>query len=138
MEDAAIGYDYPDQLLEPLKQFYARSSAHPGRLPQMPPDWALKSVFAGAYHASLQTEESRQPKMRLVICRPEDIEHHNKRGVYKLRATSFLSPIEFSCDQLIKLAPVADPSKVLIAVGIYEDGDSNNRLRRSGGFLMAA
>ena len=91
---------------------------------ELPPKAVLEQFLDVCYHASMLTEEGRPTVFRIVLL-PSGSPASPRHGEELPPVTryTFSRPIPFTETELRRLAPVADPRKVLIAVEVTGEGD---------------
>ncbi len=90
---------------------------------ELPPEAVLEQFLDVCYHASMLTEEGRPTVFRIAFLdgqSPASPRHGEE--LPPVTRYTFPRPIPFTDSELRRLAPVADPRKVLIAVENAGDG----------------
>ena len=85
-------------------------------IPPLPDEETFQKIVDAVYHSSFLTEERRRIWFRVVFVSSEIIEEESKHPLSYLRVIRFDKPRIFSANELMKLAPAADPAQVLIGV----------------------
>ncbi len=105
-----MAYRYPINLYPLINKNWNLKRWSKEIVPSLPSENVVQKIIDVVYHASFLTEESRKLWFRVVYLKPEEI---RKEDVIK-----FDLPRDFNVGELVKLAPAADPTQVLI--GVYE------------------
>ncbi len=111
---------YPADLIPELRRLWETiRMGKQERVPELPGDEVLLDLLNVAYHASFLTEEQRRIGFRLLYCRKDELIKHPR---YLGQKTSpepieFGTPLFFSVNEILRLAPALDYHKVLICVG---------------------
>lgn len=113
-------FTYPADLYNLTKAEWRRKVWPRETVPALPDKDTFQKIIDVVYHASFLTEERRRIWFRVVYVSKEAIIKTSKR-LEDTRVVEFTSPRPFDVNELVKLAPAADPTQVLI--GVYE-GDS--------------
>lgn len=114
-----VKFVYPTDIYEILKEKWNRKKWKDDIIPPIPNKTAFQELLDVVYHASLLTEEARRVWFRVMYTSPTDI--RRKRFDDKVLRdeediVEFDRPRPFSVSELVKLAPAADPTQVLICV----------------------
>lgn len=113
-----VVYIYASELAKVLKKAWKKTKLYvrEEEVPALPADEPLRRLLDVAYHASLLTEESRQPSFRVVFCPRSEFGSVSNPRVRSCVKIDFDRPQPFNEKQLLQLAPATDPTSVLIAV----------------------
>ncbi|QDU19838.1 putative sensor domain DACNV-containing protein [Urbifossiella limnaea] len=91
---------------------------------ELPPKAVLGQFLDVCYHASMLTEEGRPTVFRIVLQDSKSpVSPRHGEELPPVTRYTFTKPIPFTETELRRLAPVADPRKVLIAVESTGEGD---------------
>jgi hypothetical protein len=82
----------------------------------LPPNAVLEQFLEVCYHASMLTEEGRPTVFRIAFIDRRSPVTPSQSSLAPVTRYTFSDPIPFSESELRRLAPVADPRRVLIAV----------------------
>jgi hypothetical protein len=83
---------------------------------ELPPKPILEQFLEVCYHASMLTEEGRPTVFRIALIDSRAPVTPSQSALASVTRYTFRDPIPFSESELRRLAPVADPRRVLIAV----------------------
>lgn len=114
---------FEDRLIQKILDAWIekRNSARRQRITVAIPRYELiKNLVETAYLASIKTEEGRPLRFALVLADPDTSGYTGNIPVSVLR---FGSPLQFSVESIVKLAPAFDPRISAIAVGLQKSGD---------------
>lgn len=114
-------FSYPDSLYDRFKSQWTKKKWRKEVVPVLPDREIVKNMIETAYHASFLTEERRRQWFRVVYISPEEIEGDKVEFPFEyIKIIKFNNPRIFNVNELLKLAPAADPAQVLI--GVYNKG----------------
>lgn len=113
---------YPSDLYEVVSTKWNIKKWEHDIIPAFPSNEIFLNMIEVVYHASFLTEESRRIWFRVVYISPNEIEK-DKIHLRYVRTIKFDEPRIFNVNELLKLAPAADPTQVLI--GVYNIENSN-------------
>jgi hypothetical protein len=99
-------YKYPKDLVAPLRAAWPEWRRHESDAPSLPDDVMLTELLETLYHASFTADEQRRTALTAVICEPDAADD----------AVVFSAPRPFSTHELMRLAPVAGETNILIGV----------------------
>jgi hypothetical protein len=116
-----IEFTYPTSLYDSVKAKWNRKLWESGTIPVLPNKETFKKIIDIVCHASFLTEERRRIWFRVAYISPDAVEEKRKPLDY-IRIVKFDKARVFSVNELMKLAPAADPTQVLI--GVHE-GETN-------------
>ena len=85
-------------------------------IPVLPVKEIFQKMIDTVYHASFLTEERRRIWFRVVYISPKEIGEKDKIRLRYVTTIEFDKPRMFTENELLKLAPAADPTQVLIGV----------------------
>jgi len=115
-------FTYPADLYNLTKAEWNRKVWPHETIPALPDKDEFQKIIDVVYHASFLTEERRRIWFRVV--------HVSKKAIRKTgkiledpRIVEFTSPRPFDVSELVKLAPAADPTQVLIGVCKGDSGE---------------
>ncbi len=112
-------FKYPNTLCAQVRSAWRVKRFSGENITPLPPAHILTTLLEVAYHASLMREETRTIQFGLVYCRPKEFAKAYARFQAHgnpLFAIELIEPRHFSADELLRLAPATDPTRVLIAV----------------------
>jgi hypothetical protein len=122
-------YNYPAELLDVLRTEELRLSKIGKRSwpPEvmLPRDTVLKQLLDVCYHASFLREEGRSLSFQIAFCTKEDLsrEPNTRRSLVE-----FTRGVDFTPQQIRRLAPAIDSKQTTIAVKETSVGDETPRL----------
>lgn len=118
------GFIYPDKLYDRVKSKWEKKIWEEEVVPVLPDREIVQNMVDTVYHASFLTEERRRIWFRVVYIPLEEIEKLGNLGppMFHFKTIKFNKPRIFNVKELLKLAPAADPTQVLI--GVYNKGES--------------
>lgn len=109
-------YLYPQDLYEEITKKWAYRLHPKEAIPQLPDKAIFNELIEVIYHASFLTEERRRIWFRVIYIPAEILVKERKWAPNNNRIIKFHSPRIFNASELLKLAPSADPTQVLIGV----------------------
>jgi len=115
---------YPLDLYNEVKTRWNKSIYEGEKVPNLPDEETFNRIVDVVYHASFLTEEKRRIWFRVTYASKELIAKEAKKRTRdetseRYKIISFDRPRVFSVEEIVKLAPAADPTQVLI--GIFEN-----------------
>lgn len=110
---------YPDKLYSSLKKRWSTKRFKDEHIPELPNKKICDEIINSVYQASFLTEESRRIWIRVIYKNPKG--SGDKESMREINYIRFQSPRDFNVDELIKLAPAADPTQILIGVYILDN-----------------
>lgn len=103
-------YKYPADIIEPLKAEWYEWRRREADIPDLPADDHLRTVLEVAYHASFTADEQRRTRFDLVLCEESEAD----------RPFCFSSPRELVPHEIMRLAPVAAPTRSMLGIKIID------------------
>jgi hypothetical protein len=116
------GFTYPTGLYDLVRRKWNIKRCKEDVVPALPDKEIFQNMIDTVYHASFLTEESRRIWFRVVYISPKEIGEKDKIRLRYVNTIEFDKPRMFTVNELLKLAPAADPTQVLI--GVYKRGKS--------------
>ena len=113
------GFTYPTGLYDLVRRKWNIKRWEKEVVPVIPDKEIFQNMIDTVYHASFLTEESRRMWFRVVYISPKEVEEIEKIPIsigYDKTIIKFDKPRIFDVNELLKLAPAADPTQVLIGV----------------------
>ena len=116
---------YPTSIWQPLTDRIEQISKRPwSQTPERLPDATIfQALVDVAFHASLLTEEKRQPGFRILYCSPDDLRRYEQDDFpfrsHRLISMSSVRP--YTPSELIRIAPAADHTRLIICVYTDEE-----------------
>lgn len=108
-------YEYPINLYKNIKKNWEIKRWAKDKVPHLPNQKIIQRIIDVVYHASFLTEEARRLWFRVIYINPKEIETEKIFSIFsETNKINFDLPREFSVGELIKLAPAADPTQVLM------------------------
>src|SRR3954469_3165953 len=109
---------YPPDLYDRLQQVWDSRPFFPSwPKVKLPPKAMFDDVVDVCYHASMLTEEGRPTVFRIVLLdRRSPVSRRDNEQLPPVTRYLLTAPVPFTPAELRRLAPVADPRRVLIAV----------------------
>ena len=115
---------YPSNLYDIVeKRWITKTHQNENFLP-LPSKEVFNQIIDVAYHASFLTEEKRRIWFKVIYLSPEEFDEGKIINANSIRCIKFSKLRVFNQNELIKLAPAADPTQVLIALSLF-----NNNLK---------
>ncbi|MDD5130757.1 MAG: diadenylate cyclase [Candidatus Omnitrophica bacterium] len=114
---------YPDNLFLEIEEAWQIKSYQNEIIPPLPDRIYIEDMLNVVYHASFLTEESRRVWFRIIFVNQASLVKVERDIFDYTNIIVFQHPREFNVSELLKLAPAADPTQVLI--GVYIDNISN-------------
>lgn len=126
-------YIYAADLVRHLKRIWKKTKLYvqEEEVPLLPEDAVIRRLLDVCYHASLLTEERRQPTFRVVYCPKAEFDTAGGR-VKSTVKIHFSRPVPFNEKQLLQLSPATDPTSVMVAVEAVEGTEEAENLRSRG------
>jgi hypothetical protein len=109
-----VTFNYPRDLIEPLRSAWSDRLRYELDPPELPGDEFLLSVLETAYHASFTLDEQRRTRLTLIVCDSE-----SEDAVDALR---FLETRELNVHELMRLGPVAADDRAVIGITPPQEG----------------
>jgi hypothetical protein len=107
---------YPTNLYAVVCEKWKRPVHHKEQIPPLPKESTFQKLVDTVYHASFLTEERRRIWFRVIYVGKKDMIKEGQIPYMSMRVVEFTKPRIFSVSELVKLAPAADPTQVLICV----------------------
>lgn len=111
-----VSFTYPADLYDSIKAKWNKKIWKKETIPPLPDKDVFQKIIDVVYHASFLTEERRRIWFRVVYASQKSMEQESKRRLRYFRIIKFDKPRIFNVNGLVKLAPAADPTQVLIGV----------------------
>lgn len=109
-------YTYPRDLYEEVKKKWAYRLHPKVPIPPLPNRDIFNKLIEVVYHASFLTEERRRIWFRVIFTPAKTMKKRRIKDLSNDRIIKFHSPRLFNESELLKLAPSADPTQVMIGV----------------------
>lgn len=114
-----VGFTYPKELYDAVKALWHQKLWKREIIPPLPPKEVIQKIIDVVFHASFLTEEKRRIWFRVVYVSKRAMEKRSKQKDADISIIEFYKPRIFNVNELVKLAPAADPTQVLI--GVYKN-----------------
>lgn len=119
-------FTYPPNLYNEVKARWKKSIYEEEKVPNLPDKETFNRIVDVVYHASFLTEEKRRIWFRVTYASKDFIMKAAKKRTpsetsERYKISSFDRPRVFNVSEIVKLAPAADPTQVLI--GIFENDE---------------
>jgi len=112
-------FSYPPDFYENIKARWNTRIWPDETIPDLPDKGVFQKLVNIVYHASFLTEERRKIWFRVVYAPQKTITEKSERGIEAIKVVKFDNPRIINVSELVKLAPAADPTHVLI--GVHEN-----------------
>lgn len=112
-------FTYPKKLISEIKKTWNNKIHHLEVIPKLPSDPILERLLDVSYHASFKTEENRKIGFRLILCTADEIKEWDPQFFLRCphsEPVRFEKPLNFTENDIMRLAPATDLTKVLICV----------------------
>jgi hypothetical protein len=110
------GLIYPTGLYDLVRRKWNIKRWEKEVIPVIPDKEIFQNMIDTVYHASFLTEESRRIWFRVVYISPKEVEEKDKNHLRYVNTVEFDKPRMFTVSELLKIAPAAEPTQVLIGV----------------------
>ncbi len=110
-----MSFIYPPKMLKAIKTAWDKMPLFVESTTMLPPQRKLQELLEVAFHASLLTEEQRQLRFRISYCDPATLDKTLPRHGRAV-AIRFDTPRPFTVAEVLRLAPAADSTQVVIGV----------------------
>lgn len=116
------GFTYPAALYDIVKKRWLHISSSQKFVPPLLDEASFREILDVAFHASFLTEEGRRQWFRVTYMSYKDLEEGRIVNADSIKSIKFKRPRNFNVSELVKLAPAADPTQVLIGVDRGDNG----------------